>query len=263
MRCRNTSPVEFALNSSQEKDFMRRLIVLAALLALVATACKIETNFGAIINADGSGTIVAEVGMDEEAQTFLLSGGTDPFEGNDLADCVGARTREEQRGDLKFWIIECDVTDITQFESTMTDTDNTFLQTFDITVTDTLVTVHGVASADETLGEQAGEFDPAVFEDSISAHLNITMPGRIIDHNADDQDGNTLSWVIPVLGGTLDVSASSDPQGTPAGGGSDGGFPLWLIVLIIVLVLALGYYLYMQNKKKGGSAAAPPPAATA
>lgn len=258
------SPVELPFNPSQEKDFMRRLIVLAALLALVATACKIETNFGAIINADGSGTIVGEVGMDEEAQTFLLSGGTDPFEGNDLAECVGARMRQEQRGDLKFWIIECDVTDISQFETTLTATENTFLQSFDITVTDNLVSVHGVASAEETLGDQATEFDPAMFEDSISAHLNITMPGRITGHNADSQDGNTLTWVIPVLGGTLDVSATSDPTGTPASGGGSGGFPIWLIVLIVVLVLAVGYYFYMQNKKKGGGAAAtPPPAPTA
>ncbi|HEX5630896.1 MAG TPA: hypothetical protein VFY15_04490 [Acidimicrobiia bacterium] len=245
---------------------MRRLILLAALLALVATACKIETNFGANIRADGSGTIVAEVGMDEEAQGFLLSGGTDPFEGNDLADCVGARTSEENRGDLHFWIIECDVDDITEFETTMTDTDNTFLESFDITVTDTLVSVSGRASADETLGEEAGEFDPAVFEDAISANLRITMPGRILDHNADSQDGNTLVWVIPVLGGTLDVSASSDPTGTPASGGGGGGIPTWLIAVIVVVVLAGLYYLYMQNKKKGGGASAadaPPAAPTA
>jgi hypothetical protein len=242
---------------------MRRLIVLAALLAVVATACKIETNFGAVINANGSGTIVAEVGMDEEAQGFILSGGADPFEGNDLANCAGARTREEQRGDLKFWIIECDVADITEFENTMTSTENTFLQSFDITITDTLVTVSGTATAEETLGEEAEGFDPTVFEDAISANLRITMPGRIIDHNADSQDGNTLIWEIPVLGGTLNVSASSDPTGTPAGGGGGGSFPLWLIIVIAVLVLAGGYYLYMQNKKKGGATATPPPAPTA
>lgn len=243
---------------------MRRLILLAALLALVATACKIETNFGANIQADGSGTIIAEVGMDEEAQGFLLSGGDDPFEGNDLADCVGARTREEDRGDLHFWIIECDVADITEFETTMTDTDNTFLESFNITVTDTLVSVSGRASAEDTLGEESGEFSPEVFEDAISANLRITMPGRILDHNADSQSGNTLVWVIPVLGGTLDVSASSDPSGTPSGGGG-GGVPTWLIAVIVVVILAGLYYLYMQNKKKGGGASAdtPPPAPTA
>jgi hypothetical protein len=243
---------------------MRRLIVLASLLALVATACKIETNFGAVIGADGSGTMVAEVGMDEEAQGFLLTDGTDPFEGNDLAECEGARTREENRGDLKFWIIECDVDDITEFESMMSTSENTFIQDFNITVTDTLVTVSGTASAEDTLGSEAEGFDPTLFEESISANLKITMPGRILEHNADSQSGNTLTWEIPVLGGTLNVQASSDPTGTPAGGGG-GGFPLWLIIVIVVVVLGGVYYLYAQNKKKGdaASAATPPPAPTA
>jgi len=245
---------------------MRRLIVMASLLALVATACKIETNIGGTINADGSGTIVTEVGMDEEAKGFLLADGADPFESNDLGDCPGARTREEQRGDLTFYIIECDVADVTAFENMMTSTENTMLSSFDITVTDTLVSVTGTASAEDTLGTEAEGFDPTLFQQSISANLRITLPGRITDHNADSQDGNTLTWVIPVLGGTLDVQASSDPTGTSSGGGG-GGFPTWLIAVIAVVVLGGGYYLWTQNKKKGGGTAAisdtPPPAPTA
>jgi len=243
---------------------MRRLIVMASLLALVATACKIETNIGAVINANGSGTIVTEIGMDEEAKGFFLSeAGADPFEGNDLANCEGARTREEQRGDLTFYIIECDVADITEFENTMTSTENTMLTSFDITVTDTLVSVSGTASAEDALGSEVEGFDPALLEESISANLKITLPGRILNHNADSQSGNTLTWDIPILGGTLDVEASSDPSGTPAGGGG-GGFPTWLIAVIVVVVLGGGYYLWTQNKKKGNAAPAdtPPPAPT-
>ena len=252
-------PVEFGDQPAHEKDSMRRLTLLALLLTVVATACKIETNFHARINASGSGVIIAEVGMDEEAQTFLLTGeNTDPFEGNDLSDCVGARTSEDQRGELHFWVIECDIASLEEFEATMTSTENTFMQSFDITVTDSLVTVTGSATAEESLGEDTEGFDPSVLEDSISANLRITMPGRIIEHNADSVDGNTLTWEIPILGGTLNVSAQSDPRGTPAGGGS-GGFPIWLIVVIVVVVL-LALYLFMQSKKKG-AAASPPPAA--
>ena len=245
---------------------MRRLIVMASLLALVATACKLETNIGAVINADGSGTVTTEIGMDEEAQGFFLPDGTDPFESEELAaSCEGARTREDDRGDLHFWIIECDVADLTEFENTLTNTDNTMLSSFDITVTDTLVTVTGTASAEDSIGSQAEGFDPTVLEDSISANLKVTMPGRIISHNADSQSGNTLTWKIPVLGGTLDVQASSDPTGTPASGGG-GGFPIWLIAVIAVVVLGGGYYLCTQNKKMGGGGApadTPPPAPTA
>lgn len=243
---------------------MRRLIIMASLLAIIATACKLETNVGAIINADGSGTIITEVGMDEEAKGIFLADGTDPFSGNELADCPGATTREEQRGDLTFYVIECDVADISAVEDTLTQTENTMLSSFTVTVTDTLVSVNGVASAEDTLGSQAEGFDPSVFEESISANLKITMPGRITDHNADSQDGNTLTWSIPVLGGTLNVSAQSDPNGTPASGGGGGGFPTWLIAVIVLVVLGGGYYLWSQNKKKKSGGAAPtdaPPAA--
>ena len=155
--------------------------------------------------------------------------------------------------------------DLTEFENTLTNTDNTMLSSFDITVTDTLVTVTGTASAEDSIGSQAEGFDPTVLEDSISANLKVTMPGRIISHNADSQSGNTLTWKIPVLGGTLDVQASSDPTGTPASGGG-GGFPIWLIAVIAVVVLGGGYYLWTQNKKPGGGVApadTPPPAPTA
>jgi len=244
---------------------MRRLIVMASLLALVATACKLETNIGATINADGSGTVVTELGMDEEAQGVFLADGTDPFDSEELSSCEGARTREEDRGDLHFWIIECDMADITALENTLTTSQNTMLSSFDITVTDTLVSVSGTASAEDTLGSQAEGFDPTIFEQSISANLKITLPGHIISHNADSQSGNTLTWKIPVLGGTLDVQASSDPSGSPAGGGG-GGFPMWLIAVIAVVVLGGGYYFWTQNKKKGGAAPTadtPPPAPTA
>lgn len=235
---------------------MRRLMMVAALLALVAAACKIETNFGAVINADGSGTIIAEIGMDEEAQGFFLQDVSDPFEGNDMSECPGARTSEEQRGDLKFWIIECDVADITANTGLLEDNENSMVSDFSITVTDTLVTVSGSASAEDTLGSEAEGFDPGVLEDSISANVKITMPGRILEHNADSKDGNTLTWKVPILGGNLDIQATSDPTG-PADSSGGGGFPTWLIAVIAVVVLAGGYY-FMTQRKKGGSAPAAP-----
>jgi hypothetical protein len=236
---------------------MRRLIVLAALLALVATACKLETNFGAVINADGSGTIIGEIGLDDEAAELFLQG-EDPFEGNELSTLEGARTREEKRGDVTYYIVEVDVDDIAVAEQELIDNDNSLLNNLDITVTDTVVTVTGSASAEETLGGEAEGFDPEVFEESISASVYFTMPGSITSHNADRQDGNTLYWDIPVLGGTLDIQAESDPRGTPASGGSDG-FPVWAYGLIAALILGAGWY-FMKGRATGGDEAASPEA---
>lgn len=231
---------------------MRRLIVLAALVAVVASACKIETNFGVVINEDGSGTIKAEVGMDDEAQQFLLTEGSDPFEGNDLSEVPGAVQTTESRGDLDYWIIEVPVEDVTQIEEDVTSAENSLLSAFDVEVTDTLISVRATAAADEAMGEQTEGFDPSVLEDSLSFNVRITLPGKILEHNADSREGNTLIWEVPIFGGTLDVQAQSDPSQAPDGGGG-GGIPMWVWIAIAAAVVAGAIYYFMQQQKKAGA----------
>lgn len=235
---------------------MRRLIVLASLMALLATACQIETNFGVVVNADGSGIITAEVGMDDEAQQFFLQEGTDPFEGNDLSEVPGAVQRTESRGDLDFWIIEVPVDDVTQIEDEVTSAENSLLTGFDVEVTDTLISVRGTATAEDAMGEDAEGFDPAVIEESISFNVRITLPGKILEHNADSREGNTLIWAVPLFGGTLDVQAQSDPS-QPADGGGGGGIPIWVWIAIAAAVVAGAVYYFMQQQKKAGASPAP------
>lgn len=223
---------------------MRRLLALAAVVAIVMTACKLETNFGAIINADGSGTIIAEFGVDDEAAEFFLEG-QDPFEDNDFADLPGARTREERRGDLTFYIVEVDVDDVSQIENELLGSSDSLFEGLTIDVSPDRVTVSGSASAEDSMGGEAEGFDPQVIEDSISASVYFTMPGAILEHNADRQQGNTLYWDVPILGGTLDIQATSDPTGTPAG--DDDGFPVWAYGLLAAVVLGALWY-FMKNR---------------
>jgi len=236
---------------------MRRLIVVVALVALAATACKLETNYGAVINTDGTGKIIAEIGMDEEAQGFFLQEGTDPFAGQALGEIPGATTRQETRGDMTFYVIEADVDDVSQIEDMMLNDSESLFKTFSVTVTDSRVTVSATADAADTLGAQAEGFDPTVFEDSISANVKLTLPGRILTNNADRVEGNTLIWAVPVLGGTLDLQAESDPNGSPAGDG--GGFPMWILVVAAAVVVAIVVYVIMQRRKVVPAVAAPDP----
>jgi hypothetical protein len=233
---------------------MRRILMLAAAVALITAACKIETNFAATIEADGTGVLVAELGFDDEAQDLLLQGGADPFEGNDLAEVPGATTSEETRGDMTFYLIEVPFDDVEQLEQGLLGNENALVNTFDVTVTEDRVTVSGTADA-ETLGEQADGFDPALFEESVSASIKLTLPGRILSHNADSQDGNTLTWAVPIFGGTLDIQAESDPTQEP--GGDGGGFPIWLIVLIVVVVVGAAAFFVVRGRSGGTPAATP------
>ena len=79
------------------------------------------------------------------------------------------------------------------------------------------------------------------------------MPGSITSHNADRQDGNTLYWDVPVLGGTLEIQAQSDPTGTPASGSSDG-FPTWAYGVIAVLLAAAAWY-FLRGRSSDDDAA--------
>jgi hypothetical protein len=242
---------------------MRRLFALVAVLVLVTTACKIETNFGAVINADGTGTIVLELGVDEEAAQFFLDG-SDPFEDQDLADSPDARTREETRGDLTFYIVEADVDDITESQTELVDAEGGVLENLTITVSNDRVSVNGSASAEDTVGAGTDGLDLDLdIEEIFSATVFFTMPGSIVSHNADRQEGNTLYWNVPITGGALDIQAESDPTGTPA---SDGGFPIWAIGILAALVLgALWYFNQSRTNDSGDEPSdttddAPPPA---
>jgi len=239
---------------------MRRLFALVAVLVLVTAACKIETNFGAVINADGSGTIVLELGVDEEAAEFFLDG-SDPFDDQDLADAPGARTREEKRGDLTFYIVEVDVDDVRDSQNELIDAEGGVLEDLTITVSDDRVTVTGSASAEDTVGSGTEGLDLDLdIAEIFSASVFFTMPGAILSHNADRQEGNTLYWDVPITGGSLDIQAESDPTGTPA---SDGGFPIWAIGILALVVLGALWY-FNQSRTSGSSSSddtddAPPP----
>ena len=76
------------------------------------------------------------------------------------------------------------------------------------------------------------------------------MPGKILDHNATSQDGNTLTWVVDLTAGTLDISAESNPN--ESSGGSSSILLYALIGAAVVIAapmllsaLAIGLFIGM------------------
>lgn len=243
---------------------MRRVAIVAVLLALLAAACKIETNAVIDINADKSGVVGVELGFDDEFAEFAEGFGDQPiteesvFEGNELVNVPGAETSTETRGDMTFYIISVPVDDVTNIEDELAADENQLAQDIEITFTDELVSVTARASAEEALSDSGGDtgmIPPDQLEDSFAANLRLTLPGKVLEHNADSQSGNTLTWAVPITGGTVDIMAQSDPSGSEG-----GGFPVWLIVLIAVLVVAaVGFFLW--SRSRSGPAATPAPEA--
>lgn len=232
---------------------MRRLTAMAMLLALVAVACKIETNVAANLNADGSGTVTFEIGFDEEAATLLQ--GEDPT--SDFP--AEAQVTQVERDGLTYYQASLAFADAEELTELMLNSDQAPFDTFSVSFSDTSVTVNATASGANGLVDegQLELFSEDQIADSFSASVRITMPGKVISSNADSTDGSTLVWAIPLFGGDLNISAQSDPS-QPAGG--SGGVPAWLIGLIVVALAAGAYFLYQRGRRP---AITEPPAADA
>ena len=236
---------------------MRRIIPLVFLLALLAAACRIESNIAAQINADGTGVISAEIGYDEEAAAFIeqFTGGEDPFADSPLAGFPNATRSEEDRGGMHYLISSAEVEDIAAaIDQAVAADANGLVQEFSLTITEDRVEIVGRGSLAGAM-EGAQEFLPAdQLAESVAANLRITLPGKILEHNATSQDGNTLTWALPITGGEVQISAVSDPTQSEG-----GGFPLWVIIVIAAAVVAGIGFIVLIGRKRGGAAVPPAP----
>ena len=239
---------------------MKRLLILVAAVALLTTACKIEVNAHFIINADKSGTVKLEIGMDDEVMQFAaMSGETltadTIFEDMDLGDVPNARVSEERRGNMTFFIVEVPIDDITEAQNLADGPIEGFGDDFSITFTDDRVTVQGRTTMDDALGgagdDMAG-MPPEMMAEFFEINLRITMPGKVLEHNATSQSGSTLTWNLDMTSPFVDIYAQSDPRASAGG----GGIPIWVWIAAggaLALVI-----LFLVARSRGGKPAAAP-----
>jgi len=236
---------------------MRRLLPLVALLALLTAACRIESNIAAQVNVDGSGVISAEIGYDEEAAGFIeqFAGGEDPFGDNPLANLPDTQISEEDRGGMHYRIYSAEVDDIeTAIQQAMAADSGGFIEEFALTIAPDRVEVTGRGSAGAAMEGAEGLISADQLAESLAINLRLTLPGKILEHNADAKDGNTLTWAIPLTGEALDVHAVSDPTQSEG-----GGFPTWVIIGIAAVVIAGIAAIALFGRKRRGATLPPPP----
>ena len=167
------------------------------------------------------------------------------------------RLIEEDRGDLHFRVWSAPVEDVAAaIEQQMPGGTEGAIEEFQLTITEERVEVTGRGSAVGIADDAGGMLSPEQLADAFSIHLVLTLPGRILEHNADEQDGNTLTWAVPVTGGAIDIQAASDPRQSPAGG---GGFPLWAIIVIAAVVVAGIAAVAIIGRRRTATTPPPPP----
>ncbi|MGD2051038.1 MAG: hypothetical protein PVI35_01065 [Acidimicrobiia bacterium] len=242
---------------------MGKMWRLVWVLALLTTGCRAEVNLVLDVNEDGSSTVEAEVGVDQEVQDLvgsLANGDLDILTGLDFG--IEGTTEQRTEGDMTFYVTPASFDSVAALIGAVGDGDGTGpFRRFSLTVND------DGAELDATLAPLGGSdlaadelpLDPATISGQLfSASVLVTLPGTVEEHNADEQlaDGR-LRWAIPITGDELTLHARSSYGGR--------GFPVWLAA-VLALAAAAGIALWAVSARRKrraiaaiGAAPAPPP----
>ena len=230
---------------------MRKYLFIFAFAALVLTACRAESNIIIDIDEDGSATISAEIGFDEEMLQLVAQGG-DPEEllTQDLPpEAEGFEAYSRVDGDMTYYGFSGTVDDLENDSLLILGQDfvSDFAEFSYTTDGDQATLIASIVSAD--IGGGLGDLpiDPTdITGDIFSANLIVSMPGTVTEHNADEvlSDGS-LVWNIP-LTGVIDVVAVSDT------GSGSASWILWLLigVLAIGVIAGIAAVLVSRNDSK-------------
>jgi len=234
---------------------MRKYLFIFTLLALALSACRVESNVVLSIEEDGSGTVGFELGMDQEFRDLMeQSGGSLDDILTDLPDFGGQDVTPTNRvdGDMTYIGVQSAVDDISAFD--FSGGGGEFFSAFSYEFDRKTASLTATISAGDLAGD-AGDlpFDmSALTGEFFSANVVISMPGTVVEHNADKVLGDgTLVWEIP-LSGSTDIFAKS------SFGGSSNSWIVWVLglVLLIGVVAAVTATIVSRKESKKAVAAA-------
>ena len=241
---------------------MRKFLFIFVFAALVLTACRAESNIIIDIEEDGSATISAEIGFDEEMLGLLSQTGDDPAElfTQDLPpEAEGFEPYSRTSGDMTYYGFSGSVDDLEN---------NAFLElgdfasdfaNFSYTKDGDQATLEAsIVSAD--IGGGLGDLpiDPTdITGDIFSANLIVSMPGTVVEHNADEvRSDGSLAWNIP-LTGAVDVFAISDT------GSGSASWIWWIVIGVLAIGIIAGVAAVIVSRKDSKKAVAAASAAHA
>lgn len=229
---------------------MKRLVAVFVLAVLLAS-CRAEVRLLLDVEEDGSGTLAAEVGINNELKDLIdrLAGDSEGIiSGLDLGLVGEGSTRVE--GDMTIYTTQV------AFEQ---ETDILEIAAGNFTSFDLEMTEEGT-SLEATL-DVAGELDLSQFPvapnsidpETLEAHIIVSLPGEIQDHNADEitQEGQ-FSWTIPLEDELYMYANTVYPKSS---------FPWWLVALLgLSVALAAGvWFAAIRRERKNTTALRKPP----
>ncbi len=223
-----------------------------AVVALVASACQVRVGTDITVTEDGSGRMALTIALDEELTSSLAADGFDPFAGlEDLPEGWEVERTDADGGQAA--TIAADFADpdeltarVAQLREGVGEQDPSLLEDVELAVAEdgsatfrgragfrppssTGLDGVGVAFDGEDLQTMLAERGDEVMR----VDLRVSMPGPVVDTDADEVDGRAATWNLPVTE-LVEVRAASEPP-------SDRTW--WVVGGAAVLGLVLGFVL--------------------
>jgi hypothetical protein len=235
---------------------MRKYVLIFAMLAIVLTACRIESNVNLDIEEDGSAAVLVEVGFDDEFRQLLTgqTGGSEEDFVNEILSVGDTSLVQRTEGDMTYYGAAQEIEDLSQ--GLPVDAAEQMFTSFNYSFDEDGASLNAQAESFD-----AGEFGDVgdlggiaegLTGDIFSANLIVRMPGTVTAHNATEVRGDgALVWKIP-LSGSLDVQAESTFGTTTANW-------FWfglLITVIVVAAVSAGIAIIVSRKSSAKAVAA-------
>jgi hypothetical protein len=230
-----SSAGSFLPSAYPEGEPMRKYVLIFAMLAIVLTACRIESNVNLDIEEDGSAVVLMEVGFDDEFRQLLTgqTGGSEEDFVNEILSVGDTSLVQRTEGDMTYYGAAQEIEDLSQ--GLPVDAAEEMFTSFEYSFDE-----DGASLSARIESVDAGEFGDVgdlggiaegLTGDIFSASLIVRMPGTVTSHNATEVRGDgALVWNIP-FSGSLDVQAESTFGTTTTNW-------FWFGLLIAVIVVA-------------------------
>ena len=246
---------------SSNKNHFFKLLLPPLLILLLGSGCM-KVDMAIVVETDGTGFYTGDIAMTKAMTEIFDEGG----EGNDTEICegllnpdddnsflpdVGAEAKEENYEDDEWCGVNFSV-NFTDFGKSLAEQDPD--DEFPLSIVGNTLTFF--LATDELLGEDSPlSGDDAGLDDGMNLELileafdipepefkiRVTLPGKILEHNATSQNGSTLTWEIDVFESAetpVDSFAIADISKSPEGGSSRIGIIVGVAVVAGIIMLA-------------------------
>ncbi len=207
------------------------------------------------LNADQTGSFGVEFGIDDELRQLVSAEGGE-FSMGDVIGGFGANApegvvTERTEGDMQYTVVRTSFSDLAEFRQIVSEGGGDGGD-IDVIWEDNRVTIDALFEQEDAEGGLAGLGLDGIsdFADNFfSASVIVSMPGEVLEHNADRvlSDGR-LQWDTTLGGGDVQVRAVSSLDGASS-------FPAWALLLIVLIAVAVVVWLYSNMRKRRSVAA--------